>query len=172
MSRMRFLISACLFLFLGCAGKSPQIPPYVWLADSIALPADAIALLPDAIALPVGAQIVAPGVPVPHVIVVSIVDRLGTIPFAFEPANFTAQRGDTLRFVQASATMHNVRFKTQPKGAKLGAAAISPYLTNKGQTYTIVVDSRFVEGKYELVCDPHVATGTHGFLTVRGVSTN
>ena len=126
--------------------------------------------LPDslAIVLPAGVQNVAPDAPVPHVIVVSMVDRPGTVPFAFEPANFTAQRGDTLRFVQASATMHNVHFKTQPKGAKLGAAAISPYLTTKGQTYTIVVDSRFAEGKYELVCDPHVAIGMRGSLTVRG----
>ena len=121
-----------------------------------------------AIAVPAGAQNVTPGVPVPHVIVVSLVERPGTMPFAFEPANFTAQRGDTLRFVQASATMHNVHFTRQPKGAKLGGAAISPYLTTKGQTYTLVVDSRFSEGKYELVCDPHEAIGMHGFLTVRG----
>lgn len=121
-----------------------------------------------AIALPAGAQNVAPGAPVPHVIVVSLVDQPGTVPFAFEPANFTAQRGDTLRFIQASATMHNVHFKTQPKGAKLGTAAISPYLTTKGQTYTIVVDSRFGEGKYEFVCDPHEAMGMRGSLTVRG----
>jgi len=64
--------------------------------------------------------------------------------------------------------MHNVRFKTHPKGAKLGAAAIGRYLTSKGQTYTIVVDSRFGDGKYELVCEPHEAIGMHGFLTVRG----
>lgn len=141
MSRMHFVIRAC-------------------LASSLASGL--------AISLPAGAQNVAPGAPVPHVIVVSLVDRPGTMSFAFEPANFTAQRGDTLRFVQASATMHNVHFKTQPKGAKLGAAAISPYLTTKGQTYTIVVDSRFGEGKYEFVCDPHEAMGMRGFLTVRG----
>ncbi|MDO8501171.1 MAG: plastocyanin/azurin family copper-binding protein [Gemmatimonadaceae bacterium] len=121
-----------------------------------------------ALALPVGAQNVAPGAPVPHVIVVRFVERPGAMPFAFEPANFTAHRGDTLRFVQASATMHNVHFKKQPKGAKLGAAAISPYLTTKGQTYTIVVDSRFTEGTYELVCDPHEALGMRGSLTVLG----
>ncbi len=33
---------------------------------------------------------------------------------------------------------------------------------------TIVVDSRFGERKYEIVCDPHEATGMHAFLTVRG----
>ncbi len=116
-----------------------------------------------ALAMPAGAQSVVS----PHVIVVSLVDRPGAVPFAFEPANFTAQRGDTLRFVQASAQMHNVHFKGQPKGAKLGGAAISPYLTAKGQSYTVVVDSRFSEGKYEIVCDPHDALGMHGFLTVK-----
>lgn len=118
------------------------------------------------VAMSVGAQNVAPAARAPHLVVVSLVERPGAKPFAFEPANFTAQRGDTLRFVQASATMHNVHFKTQPKGAKLGGAATSPYLTNKGQSYTLVVDSRFTEGTYEIVCDPHDAIGMHGFLTV------
>ena len=120
-----------------------------------------------AIALPAGAQVKAES-PAPRVITVSLVDRAGAKPFAFEPANFTAQRGDTLRFVQASASMHNVHFKTQPKGAKLGAAGTSPYLTAKGQTFTIVVDSRFAEGTYELICDPHELNGMHAFLSVQG----
>ena len=33
---------------------------------------------------------------------------------------------------------------------------------------TIVVDSGFGEGTYEIVCDPHEATGMHAFLAVRG----
>jgi plastocyanin len=115
-----------------------------------------------AMAMPAGAQTVAS----PHTIVISLVDRSGSVPFAFEPANFTAQRGDTLRFVQASAQIHNVHFKIQPAGAKLGGAATSPFLTAKGQSYTVVVDSRFTQGKYEIVCDPHAALGMHGFLTV------
>ena len=102
----------------------------------------------------------------PHVITIKLIQQPGPKPFAFEPANFTAQRGDTLRFVQASTTMHNVHFTSQPKGAKLGGAAISPYLTTMGQKYTLVVDSRFAEGRYELVCDPHAELGMHGFLTV------
>ena len=119
-----------------------------------------------AIAMPASAQVKV-GSSTPHLITVSLIDRPGAKPFAFEPANFTAQRGDTLRFVQASTTMHNVHFKTLPKGAKLGAAAIGPYLTAKGQAITIVVDSRFVEGTYELICDPHELNGMHGFLTVQ-----
>lgn len=104
----------------------------------------------------------------PHTIAIKLVERPGAMPFAFEPATFTAHHGDTLRFVQFAATMHNVHFKTEPKGAKLGSAAMSQYLTTKGQAYTLVVDSRFVDGVYEIVCDPHETIGMHAFLTVTG----
>lgn len=104
-----------------------------------------------------------------HLIVVKLVERPGDkVPFAFEPATFTAERGDTLQFVQFANTMHDVHFKTQPKGAKLGSAATSPYLTTKGEKYTLIVDSRFADGKYEIVCDPHEMIGMHAFLTVDG----
>ena len=104
----------------------------------------------------------------PHVITVKLIERTGAKPFAFDPLNFTAQRGDTLRFVQATETMHNVHFKTQPKGAKLGSNFSSPYLTAKGQTFTVVIDSRFTDGTYEIMCDPHELIGMHAFLTVQG----
>ena len=120
-----------------------------------------------AIAMPAGAQTAVSAAPVPHVITVKLVAQSGAKPFAFEPAAFTAQRGDTLRFVEASGTMHNVHFKSQPKGAKLGSAAVSQYLTAKGQSVTFVIDSRFTEGKYEIVCDPHEMLGMHGVLTVQ-----
>ena len=104
----------------------------------------------------------------PHLITVNLIERPGAKPFAFDPLNFTAQRGDTLRFVEGSSTMHNVHFKTQPKGAKLGSSFASPYLTKKGQTFTVVIDSRFTNGKYEITCDPHESIGMHAFLTVQG----
>ena len=106
--------------------------------------------------------------PAPHAIVIKLVERPGAMPFAFEPANVTAHYGDTLRFVQFASTMHNVHFKTQPKGAKLGSAAMSQYLTAKGQAYSLVVDSRFVDGTYEVVCDPHEMIGMHAFIAVSG----
>ena len=107
----------------------------------------------------------------PHTIVVNLVERPGPMAFAFEPATFTAHHGDTLRFVQAATAMHNVHFKTQAKGARLGGAAMSQYLTAKGQAYTLVVDSRFTDGTYEIVCDPHETIGMHAFLTVTGAAT-
>lgn len=101
-----------------------------------------------------------------HVIVVKLVMRSGSVPFAFEPANATVQRGDTLRFVEDAGVMHNVHFKSHPDGARLGSAASGPYLTNKGQTYSLVIDARFTDGKYEFVCDPHEMLGMHGVLIV------
>jgi Plastocyanin len=103
----------------------------------------------------------------PHLVVIKLIEQPGNkIPFAFEPAAFTAERGDTLEFVQFASVMHDVHFKNMPKGAKLGSAAISPYLIAKGDNYRIVVDSRFVAGSYELVCDPHEMVGMHAMLTV------
>ena len=105
-----------------------------------------------------------------HVVVVKLVTKTGGVPFAFEPANATVQRGDTLRFVEDAGVMHNVHFKTHPNGARLGSAAAGPYLTNKGQTYNLVIDGRFTDGKYEFVCDPHEMVGMHGVLTVETAS--
>lgn len=113
----------------------------------------------------------APAPSTPHTIVVKLVEVPGPKPYAFEPATFTARQGDTLRFVQEASVMHNVHFKTEPKGAKLGGAAMSQYLTAKGQTYVLVVDSRFTDGTYEIVCDPHEMVGMHAFLTVTGTAT-
>jgi plastocyanin len=104
----------------------------------------------------------------PHTIVVRLVEQPGPMPYGFEPANFTAAPGDTIKFVQAASVLHNVHFKTAPKGARLGSAAVSQYLTSKGQSTSLVIDSRFVEGKYEIVCDPHETIGMHAFLTVEG----
>jgi plastocyanin len=125
-----------------------------------------------ALAVPATAQTAAPMKAVAsHLIVVKLVEHPGDkVRFAFEPATFTAERGDTLQFVQLANTMHNVRFKTQPSGAKLGRAVVSRYLSTIGQTYDIVVDSRFADGTYEIVCDPHGMMGMHAFLTVQGTA--
>lgn len=104
----------------------------------------------------------------PHTIVIKLADEGGPQPYGFEPGVISARRGDTLRFVQSGATMHNVHFISVPKGAKLGSAATSDYLTAKGQAFTVVLDSRFVDGRYEIVCDPHQAVGMHAILNVGG----
>jgi plastocyanin len=104
--------------------------------------------------------------PAPHTIVVKLIEKPGSMPYGFEPATFTAEPGDTVKFVQDASVLHNVHIKAAPKGAKLGSAAVSQYLTTKGQSTSFVIDSRFVDGKYEIVCDPHETVGMHAFLTV------
>ena len=103
----------------------------------------------------------------PHVLVIKLVLKSGPVPYAFEPAITNAQPGDTLRFTETSGTLHNVRFTKQAPGAKLGAAATTPYLTAKGQTIDLIVDKRFTAGTYEFVCDPHAAIGMKGSVIVK-----
>ena len=107
-----------------------------------------------------------PSVEPGHLVVVKLIVNAGGSTFGFEPANVAVQHGDTLRFVEDAGVMHNVRFKSHPGGARLGAAATGPYLTAKGQTYDLVIDARFTDGRYEFVCDPHELLGMHGVLTV------
>ena len=106
-----------------------------------------------------------------RLLVVKLVTKGGSIPYAFEPANVTAQRGDTVRFVEDAGVLHNVHFKSHPNGASLGAAASGPYLSAKGQKYDVVIDSRFTDGRYEFVCDPHETIGMRGVLNVEPKST-
>jgi plastocyanin len=104
--------------------------------------------------------------PPPHVIVVKLVQRDGAIPFAFDPPVDTVVRGDTVRFVEAADVIHNVRFVSHAPGAKLGAASVGPYLTKLGESYDVIIDSRFTDGTYAFVCDPHAMIGMKGTLVV------
>lgn len=100
-----------------------------------------------------------------HVIVVKMVE-ISSTQYAFQPATITAQPGDTVRFVQASTVPHNVSFRSHPASAKLGDAAVGPYLTNQGDTYNLVIDGRFPAGTYKFACDPHEMMGMTGVLTI------
>jgi plastocyanin len=109
-----------------------------------------------------------------HVIIVKLVVKPGSTPYTFEPSSVNAVRGDTVRFIDEEAVPHDVHFTSHPGGTKLGSITVGPYLTNKGQTYDVVIDDRFAAGKYNFVCDPHELLGMHGVLTVgeRTVATN
>lgn len=80
---------------------------------------------------------------------------------AFVPAHINAKPGDVIRFVNAE-NVHNVHFVKGPAGATLPPA--SPYLTQANQTYDLKVE--LPAGTYDFQCDPHVAMGMVGQLTV------
>jgi plastocyanin len=104
--------------------------------------------------------------------------------FSFKPAKVTVQPGDTVRFVQTTATPHNVEFREVPEGATLGEkyvvpveeigtraatfppARMGPYLLEKGKTYEFVITEAFTTGTYDYVCTPHEAMGMKGKLVV------
>jgi plastocyanin len=86
--------------------------------------------------------------------------------YKFEPAEVTVGLGDTVRFVQTSAMPHNVEFTKTPKGSKLGATKMGPYLAAPNQTYDVVIDTRFTSGQYKYICTPHVSMGMKGTISV------
>lgn len=105
--------------------------------------------------------------PAAHVVIVQLVQRNDpAVPFAFEPSVVQVQQGDTVRFAEAASVLHNVRFVSQARGAKLGRAAVGPYLAKVGDTYTLIIDDRFTAGKYEYVCEPHQMLGMKGTMIV------
>lgn len=107
----------------------------------------------------------------PHLVLVRLVERGGSAPYAFEPVNVQVERGDTVRFLQTADVPHDVRFTKEPSGAKLGGATTGPYLVSKGQTYDLVIDARFPAGTYSFVCDPHEMLGMRGSMTVASAPT-
>lgn len=119
-----------------------------------------------AFAAPAMAQTAAPAPP--HKIVVKMLDLNGGSQFAFQPATINAQPGDTVEFVQTGTIPHNVAFRKEAQGAKLGSAMDGQYITGAGATYDLVIDARFTAGTYTFACDPHESMGMKGTLVVSG----
>ncbi len=81
----------------------------------------------------------------------------------FGPADLEVKRGDVIRFVLV-AGVHNASFPADRNPAGVTLPAATPYLQAPGQTHDMVVD--LPPGEYTYHCDPHVALGMIGTLTV------
>lgn len=80
----------------------------------------------------------------------------------FRPAEFTAKRGDVVRFTLGGG-VHNVSF---PADSNPGATFPGPsdMLQLPGQTYDVKVTQ--AAGRYYFQCDPHALLGMVGYMTV------
>ncbi len=104
------------------------------------------------------------------------------VDFGFDPAEITVLPGDTVRFVQTTATPHNVEFRRFPDGARFSngppsdspastAASfppprMGPFLTQPGEVYEIVIGRDFVAGVYRYMCTPHEVMDMKGKILV------
>jgi plastocyanin len=82
----------------------------------------------------------------------------------FEPDAIRAKPGDVLRLVLVSG-MHNFSIPADRNPGKRGLPAPTELLSTAGQTLDVPVN--LPAGEYTFQCDPHVALGMVGTLTVR-----
>lgn len=81
----------------------------------------------------------------------------------YKPSEVSAHRGDVVRFT-LKAGVHNVHFLADSNSGKSGLPPASDMLQLPDQTYDVKVT--FAKGRYYFQCDPHVALGMKGHLTV------
>ena len=82
----------------------------------------------------------------------------------FEPAVFTAKRGDVIRFTLISG-VHNVHFLPDSNPGKSGLPPASALLQLPHQNYDLKVT--WEPGSYYYQCDPHALLGMVGRVTVQ-----
>ncbi|HKG93836.1 MAG TPA: plastocyanin/azurin family copper-binding protein [Gemmatimonadaceae bacterium] len=81
----------------------------------------------------------------------------------FRPADFTARKGDVIRYTLVSG-VHNVHFLADSNPGKLGLPAAGELLQLPGQTHDVKVS--FAPGTHYYQCDPHALLGMKGHVTV------
>ncbi len=81
----------------------------------------------------------------------------------FKPANFEVHRGDVIRYTLKSG-VHNVHFLADSNAGKSNLPPASEMLQLPNQTLDVPVN--FEPGTYYYQCDPHVALGMKGHVTV------
>ena len=89
--------------------------------------------------------------------------------FVFEPADITVRPGDVVRWIQTTATPHNVDFRAGPDGAVPTVdTPVGPFLMAPDETYEVVIGDNFAAGTTKYVCTPHEYMGMVGTITVEG----
>lgn len=97
-------------------------------------------------------------------ITIRMVTTQGGAAGQFEPATVTAKSGDVLHFVSDGGAPHNVSWPQGENPAGSTLPAPSAYVMGAGQAVDEAVS--LSPGTYTFQCDPHVAMGMKGTLTV------
>lgn len=102
----------------------------------------------------------------PPVIEVRMYDKGGG-QWGFEPEHVVTEQGSIVRFVMDDVVPHNVEFRESPPGVDFGPIRMGPFLLQRGDTYDVRLDQRFVPGLYKYVCTPHSMLGMVGSIEVK-----
>lgn len=95
--------------------------------------------------------------------------------YKYEPADLTIKAGDGVRWTMVSGAPHNVSFQNIAADARVQLSAnmpnqlsdlTSPMLLNANEKYEVSF-AGVKSGKYEYVCQPHLATNMRGSVTVQ-----
>lgn len=92
--------------------------------------------------------------------------------FYFEPESLTIEPGDKVVWEMVSGAPHNVSFRDQdiPEGAQdvleEKGAYVSDQFSVPGQNFEVHFTETYPTGTYDYICEPHVASGMTGTLTI------
>ena len=95
--------------------------------------------------------------------------------YRYEPAALTVKQGDGVTWTMVSGQPHNVVFENVAADAKAQLAANmpnqltelgSPMLLNPNEKYTVSF-AGVKPGKYDYICQPHLANNMKGSITVQ-----
>ena len=95
--------------------------------------------------------------------------------YRYEPVDLTVKAGDGVTWTMVSGQPHNVVFQNVPADAKAQLSANmpnqltelgSPMLLNANEKYTVSF-AGVKPGKYDYICQPHLANNMRGSITVQ-----
>lgn len=95
--------------------------------------------------------------------------------YRYEPADLTVKAGDGVTWTMVSGQPHNVVFQNVGDAAKAQLSANmpnqltelgSPMLLNANEKYTVSF-AGVAPGKYDYICQPHMANNMKGSITVQ-----